>query len=66
LTEAYLAAEPGGASNEALRRHATASFTLANDLQHKRMADFRHVALCADATVAVINLIAIVSGQRDR
>jgi hypothetical protein len=34
-------------------------------LQHKRTADFRHAALCAEATAAVINLVAIVSGQRD-
>jgi hypothetical protein len=34
-------------------------------LQHKRTATFRHAALCAEATVAVINLVAIVSGQRD-
>jgi hypothetical protein len=65
MIEAYIAAELGGASNEASRKHARAAFDLANDLQHKRTADFRHAALCAEATVAVINLVAIVSGQRD-
>jgi len=65
MIEAYIAVELGGASHEASRRHAKAAFDLANDLQHKRTADFRHAALCAEATVAVINLVAIVSGQRD-
>jgi hypothetical protein len=65
MIEAYIAVELAGASKEASRRHAKAAFDLANDLQHKRTADFRHAALCAEATVAVINLVAIVSGQRD-
>jgi hypothetical protein len=65
MIEAYIAVELGGESNEASRKHARAAFDLANDLQHKRTADFRHAALCAEATVAVINLVAIVSGQRD-
>lgn len=65
MIEAYIAFELAGASKEASRRHAKAAFDLANDLQHKRTANFRHAALCAEATVAVINLVAIVSGQRD-
>jgi hypothetical protein len=56
MIEAYIAVELAGASNEVLRRHARAAFDLANELQHKRTADFRHAALCAEATVAVINL----------
>lgn len=65
MIEAYIAVELAGASKEVSRRHAKAAFDLANDLQHKRTADFRHAALCAEATVAVINFVAIVSGQRD-
>jgi hypothetical protein len=65
MIEAYIAVELAGASKEASRRYAKAAFDLANDLQHKRTADFRHAALCAEATVAVINLVAIVSDQRD-
>src|SRR6266481_1950756 len=64
MIEAYIAVELAGASKEASRKHAKAAFDLANDLQHKRTANFRHAALCAEATVAVINLVAIVSGQR--
>jgi hypothetical protein len=65
MIEAYIAVELAGSSNEASRRHARAAFDLANELQHKRTATFRHAALCAEATVAVINLVAIVSGRRD-
>ena len=67
MIEAYIAVELAGASKEALRRHAKAAFDLANELQHKRTADFRHAALSSEATVAVINLIAIASstGRRD-
>lgn len=65
MIEAYIAVELAGASEEASRRHAKAAFDLANDLQHKRTADFRHAGLCTEATVAVINLVAIVSGRRE-
>jgi hypothetical protein len=62
---AYIASEFGGESNEALRKHAKASLGLAVELQHKRTADFRMAALCAEAVGSVVNSIAIVSGRRD-
>ena len=62
---AYIASEFGGESNEALRKHAKASLGLAVELQHKRTADFRVAALCAEAVGSVVNSIAIVSGRRD-
>jgi hypothetical protein len=65
MIEAYIAVELAGATNEASRKHARAAFDLANELQHKRTANFRLAALCAEATLAVINLVAIVSGRRD-
>jgi len=65
MIEAYIAVELAGPNNEASRKHARAAFDLANELQHKRTANFRLAALCAEATLAVMNLIAIVSGQRD-
>jgi hypothetical protein len=65
MIEAYIGVELAGETNEASRKHARAAFDLANELQHKRTANFRLAALCAEATVAVINLVAIVSGQRD-
>jgi hypothetical protein len=65
MLEAYLGKELGGRTNEVARRHARAALALANDLQHRRTASFRQAALCAAATASVVNLIAIISGQRD-
>jgi hypothetical protein len=65
MLEAYFAAELGGQSHEAERKHARAAFDLANALQHHRTAVFRQAALCAEATASVVNIVAIVSGRRD-
>lgn len=65
MLEAYLTAELAGAANEIARRHARAALDLANELQHRRTATFREAALCAEATTAVVNLVAIVAGRRD-
>ena len=65
MLEAYLATELSGGANKQLRQHARTSLDLANKLQHDRTADFRKAALCAEATASVVNIVAIVSGQRD-
>ncbi|MCK4622703.1 MAG: hypothetical protein KAT62_10885 [Desulfuromonadales bacterium] len=65
MLEAYLSSKLPGKSNENIRRHAKASLDVANDLTHRRTAEFRLAALCAEATNAVINIVAIVSGRRD-
>lgn len=65
MLEAFLAAELKTESNKAARKHARASLDLANELTHKRTASFRHAALCAESTTSVINIVAIVSGQRE-
>jgi hypothetical protein len=65
MLENYLASELAGGSNKIARQHAKAALDLANELQHKRTATFREAALCAEATASVVNLIAIISGQRD-
>jgi hypothetical protein len=65
MMEAYFKVELAGDSMKHSHQHAKAAFDLANELQHKRTATFRHAALCSEATLAVINLVAIVSGQRD-
>lgn len=65
MLEAYLAIELAGGPNEVARRHARAALDLANELQHRRTANFRQAALCAEATAAVANLVAIASGRRD-
>lgn len=55
-----------GASNEEARAHAKAAVRLALALQHKRTADFRTAALCAEGTCSVVNMLAIVAGRRER
>jgi len=65
MLEAYIASKMPGSSDQELRKHARASFDLANKLQHQRTATFRDAAISAEATSAVVNLIAIVSGRRD-
>lgn len=65
MLEAYLRASLPGTSNENIRRHAKASLDVANDLTHRRTAEFRLAALCSEATNAVVNIVAIISGRRD-
>ena len=64
MLEAYFGAEYSGSSHEVLRRHAKASLALAVELQHKRTANYRDAALCAEATRTVVNIVAITSGRR--
>lgn len=66
MLEAYVSGELAGGANERVRKHAKAALDLANELQHRRTADYRLAALCAEATTSVINLVAIISGRRDR
>ncbi|HEV8361914.1 MAG TPA: hypothetical protein VGQ52_00225 [Gemmatimonadaceae bacterium] len=66
MIEAYLVTALAGGSNEKTRKHARASLELAVELQHKRTADFRAAAMCLEATSSLINLLAILSGRRDR
>ena len=63
MLEAYIEQELRGGSNEAARRHAKAALGLANELQHKRTADYRLAALCAEATTSVVNIVAVLSGR---
>jgi len=65
MLEAYFSAEFSGSHNEVLRRHAKASLALANQLQHKRTADYKETALCVEATRTVANIVAITSGRRE-
>ncbi len=64
MLEGYFLSEYSGSQNEALRRHAKASLILANELQHKRTAEYKDAALCAEATRTVVNIVAITSGKR--
>lgn len=65
MFDAYIAVELAGSSHAAARRHANAAYDLANDLQHRRTANFRQASLCVEATSSVVSVIAIVSGRRD-
>lgn len=65
MIDAFLAGEYAGPSSEVVRKHARASYDLANELQHRRTADFRQAALCAEGTSAVVNVLAILAGRRD-
>lgn len=66
MLESYLLTELPGSPNEEIRRYAKAALDLANGLQHRRTASFRQAAMCAEATISLTNLIAIVSGIRDQ
>jgi len=63
MLEAYIAVELVGSSNETLRRYARATLDLANELTHKRTASNRDAALCATATISIINLVGTIEGR---
>ncbi|MFN3239648.1 MAG: hypothetical protein ACE37D_21705 [Pseudomonadales bacterium] len=65
MLEAYISHVLAGSTNENTRKHAKASLALANDLTHRRTAEFRIAALCAEATNSLVNIISIISGRRD-
>ncbi|MHB1293541.1 MAG: hypothetical protein ACYC4R_00960 [Anaerolineae bacterium] len=66
MLDAYVAEELSGEQRESMRRVVKAAIALADGLVHHRAASYREAALCAEATVSVVNLVAIVSGRRDR
>lgn len=65
MLENFIAETLRGDSHDYQRKFAKAAFDLAVNLQHRRTAIFRDAALCAEATRSVINVIALISGQRD-
>jgi hypothetical protein len=66
MLEAFFNNELMGSGNEESRAHAKAALRLALALQHKRTADFRMAALCAEATSSVVNILAVLGGRRGR
>jgi hypothetical protein len=66
MLDGYISVALAGGSYEETRRYARASIVLANELQHRRTADYVNAALCAEATTSVVRLIAIVSGSSQR
>lgn len=65
MLESYIESNLAGKKNEAPRRYVKSAYNLANDLQHKRTADFRRAALCVESTASLVNIISIISGRRD-
>lgn len=66
MLEGFFTAELKGGANEEARAHAKGALRLALALQHKRTADFRMAALCAEATSSVVNIVAVIAGRRGR
>lgn len=66
LLEAVFDTELAGRGNEESRAHSRAAVRLSYALQHKRTATFVMAALCLEATVSVVNLLAIVFGRRSQ
>lgn len=64
ILESILMTELHGSANEEARAHAKAALRLALALQHRRTADYKTAALCAEATVSVINILAVISERR--
>ncbi len=62
--EVFFEVELKGSANEEGRSHVKAALKLAVALQHKRTADFKTAAVCAEATASVINIVAIICGRR--
>lgn len=65
MLESFIAETLKGDSHDYQRKFAKAAFDLTVNLQHRRTAVFRDAALCAEATRSIINVIAVISGQRD-
>ena len=64
MLEAYFSFEFSGNTNEVLRKHSKAALALAVELQHRRTANYKHAALCSEATRTVVNIVAITSGKK--
>lgn len=62
MLDAIFDTELKGSSNEEARAHAKAAVRLALALQHKRTADFKPAALCAEGTLSVVNSLPSLPG----
>jgi hypothetical protein len=66
MLEAIFESDLSGSESKEARAHARAAVNLSLALQHKRTADFRMAALCAEGTLSVVNMLAILAGRRGR
>ena len=60
MLESILEIELKGGTNEEVRYYAKAALKLALALQHKRNANYIMAALCAEATISVVNIVTIL------
>ncbi len=66
MLEAFIAVELPGEANEEVRALAKSAMKAALALQHKRGADFKTAALCAEGAVSVVGMVAILTGKRNK
>lgn len=66
MLDSIFESELRGSGSDEARSHAKAAVRLALALQHKRSADFKTASLCAEGTMSVVNMIAIVANRRGR
>ena len=65
MLEAFFDSELPGKTNEDARAYSKAALRLTLALQHKRSADFRMAALCVEATVSAVNILALLGNRRN-
>lgn len=66
MLEAFIAVELLGEANEEVRALTKSAMKAALALQHKRGADFKTAALCAEGAVSVVGMVAILAGKRSK
>lgn len=64
LIDAFVVHELQDKDNEDIRPAVKSFWKLSVALQHRRSADFRHAALTAETTAAMVNILAVLSGRR--
>ena len=62
----YVASEYPGRSSREIRKCVNSTLDVANKVTHGRTSTYRDAAICAQATLNVVGLIAIISGKRDQ
>ena len=70
MLDRYLSSELPGSTNKRYRsmaRHlANDAWDVVNKTLHDRSANYRSTLLCVEASKSLVNIVAIVSGRRDR
>ena len=64
MLEAFFNSELPSGTNEEARAYSKAAMRLTLALQHRRNADFRMAALCVEATVSTVNILALLGNRR--